>query len=97
MPKRRGAFIGVETPTSATPLNVLLGFPLVTRKLSIEAFANIYLEAARAIEAEVNGRPIPADCDFPTVKDGVEGMLFIATAVRSAKGGAVWTPMVNDQ
>jgi predicted dehydrogenase len=62
----------------------------------LEAFANIYLEAARAIEAEVNGRSIPADCDFPTVKDGVEGMLFIATAVRSAKGGAVWTPMATD-
>jgi predicted dehydrogenase len=59
----------------------------------IEAFANIYLEAARAIDAEVNGQPIPADCDFPTVHDGVEGMLFIATAVRSAKAGAVWTGM----
>jgi predicted dehydrogenase len=63
----------------------------------LEAFANIYLEAARAIEAEVNGQPIPSDCDFPTVKDGVEGMLFIATAVRSAKGGAVWTSMANDK
>jgi predicted dehydrogenase len=63
----------------------------------IEGFANIYLEAARAIEAEVNGQPIPPDCDFPTVKDGVEGMLFIATAVRSAKGGAVWTSMISDQ
>jgi predicted dehydrogenase len=63
----------------------------------IEGFANIYLEAARAIEAEVNGQPIPADCDFPTVKDGVEGMLFIATAVKSAKGGAVWTRMSNDR
>jgi predicted dehydrogenase len=63
----------------------------------IEGFANIYLEAARAIEAEVNGQPIPTDCDFPTVKDGVEGMLFVATAVRSAKGGAVWTKMANGQ
>jgi predicted dehydrogenase len=63
----------------------------------LEAFANIYLEAARAIEAEVNGEPIPPDCDFPTVKDGVEGMLFIATAVRSAKAGAVWTSMAYNQ
>jgi predicted dehydrogenase len=61
----------------------------------LEAFANIYVEAARAIEAEVNGEPIPGDCDFPTVKDGLEGMLFIATAVQSAKGGAVWTKMAN--
>jgi predicted dehydrogenase len=63
----------------------------------VEGFANIYLEAARAIEADVNGQPIPPDCDFPTVKDGVEGMLFIAAAVRSAKGGAVWTSMISDQ
>ena len=59
----------------------------------LEGFANIYQEAARAIEAEINGQPIPPDSDFPTVKDGVEGMLFVATAVRSAKDGAVWTKM----
>jgi predicted dehydrogenase len=59
----------------------------------LEGFANIYQEAVRAIEAEINGQPIPQDSDFPTVKDGVEGMLFVATAVRSAKEGAVWTKM----
>jgi predicted dehydrogenase len=59
----------------------------------IEAFANIYLEVARAIEAEVSGQPIPPDCDFPTIDDGVEGMAFIATAVKSAKAGGVWTKM----
>jgi predicted dehydrogenase len=63
----------------------------------LEAFANIYLEAARAIDAEVNGQPVPGDCDFPTVKDGVEGMQFIAAAVRSAKGGAVWTKMQSGE
>jgi predicted dehydrogenase len=57
----------------------------------IEAFANIYLEAARAIVAEVDGKPIPVDLDFPTVDDGVEGMAFIAAAVKSAKAGGEWT------
>jgi predicted dehydrogenase len=61
----------------------------------IEAFANIYLEAARAIEAEVNSQPVPPDCDFPTVTDGVEGMMFIETAVKSAKNGGVWTKMAT--
>ena len=61
----------------------------------LEAFANIYMEAARAIEAEVDGQAIPRDCDFPTVEDGVEGMAFIATAVQSAKAGCVWTRMVG--
>jgi len=59
----------------------------------IEAFANIYVEAARAIEAEVAGQPIPKDCDFPTVDDGVAGMAFIATAVESARNGSVWTKL----
>jgi len=61
----------------------------------IEAFANIYLEVARAIEAVLDGQAIPVDCDFPTVDDGVDGMAFIATAVQSAKAGGVWTRMVE--
>jgi predicted dehydrogenase len=61
----------------------------------IEAFANIYLEGTRAIEAALAGKPSPPDCDFPTVDDGVDGMAFIATAVQSAKAGAVWTKMVG--
>src|SRR5246500_1026737 len=63
----------------------------------IEAFANVSLEAARAIEAEVDGASIPHDCDFPTIEDGVEGMAFIETAVRSAKAGSTWTRIVETQ
>jgi predicted dehydrogenase len=68
-------------------------FPSGHPEAFVEAFANIYVEVARAIEAEVNGQPIPPDCDFPTVDDGVEEMAFIATAVKSAKAGCVWTTM----
>ena len=39
------------------------------------------------------GRPPPKDLDFPTIDDGVEGMLFIETAVKSAKRGAKWVKM----
>jgi hypothetical protein len=56
----------------------------------IEAFANIYLEAARAIRDAIEGTD-GAPYDFPTVNDGVEGMRFIAAAVESAKAEA-WTP-----
>lgn len=45
--------------------------------------ANVYLEVARAIEAVANVQPVPADWDFSTVNDGVQGMTFIATAVQS--------------
>ena len=50
-------------------------------------------EAARAIQAEVNGQPPPESLDFPTVEDGVEGMAFIAAAVQSAQAGGIWTKM----
>jgi predicted dehydrogenase len=61
----------------------------------IEAFANVYLEAARAIEAVKEGKSIPADVDYPTVEDGVLGMAFIATAVASAQNGSTWTKFVS--
>ena len=47
-------------------------------------------EAFRAIAAEVEGRRPPKDLDFPTIDDGVEGMAFIATVVRSSQRGAKW-------
>ncbi|KAB2643761.1 MAG: Gfo/Idh/MocA family oxidoreductase [Verrucomicrobia bacterium] len=56
----------------------------------LEAFGNIYREAFRAIDAEVNGKAIPKDVDFPTIDDGVEGMVFIETAVKSSALGAKW-------
>uniref|UniRef100_UPI00404B0D49 Gfo/Idh/MocA family oxidoreductase n=1 Tax=Cephaloticoccus sp. TaxID=1985742 RepID=UPI00404B0D49 len=56
----------------------------------LEAFANIYLEAFRAIEAEVTGKKQPKNLDFPTIEDGVYGMAFIETVVKSSKLGAKW-------
>jgi predicted dehydrogenase len=56
----------------------------------LEAFANVYLEAFRAISAEVEGRPVPHHLDFPTIDDGVEGMAFIEAVVKSSRLGARW-------
>jgi predicted dehydrogenase len=56
----------------------------------IEAFANVYLAAGEAIADEVSGRKLKKSYDFPTVDDGVAGMAFIETAVKSAKRGAKW-------
>ena len=58
----------------------------------IEAFANVYREAFKAIRAEVAGEPAPA-CDFPTVDDGVEGLAFIETVIESGRSDAKWTKM----
>jgi predicted dehydrogenase len=56
----------------------------------LEAFGNIYQEAFRAIRAEVSGKKLPKDLDYPTIEDGLEGMLFIDTVVKSSAKGAKW-------
>jgi predicted dehydrogenase len=58
----------------------------------IEAFANIYTEAARAIRDAMEGHQNGAPYDFPTVEDGLEGMRFIERAVASANVQA-WVSM----
>lgn len=61
----------------------------------IEAFANVYMAAAKAIDCEVHGKKLPKNTDFPTIEDGVEGMAFIETAVRSSKAKTKWTKFVK--
>lgn len=57
----------------------------------IEAFANIYRAAATAIADAIAGRKPPkGGYDFPTIDDGVAGMAFIETAVKSSQRGAKW-------
>jgi predicted dehydrogenase len=60
----------------------------------IEAFANVYLEAAAAMRAQIEGQRAGTH-DFPTVDDGVHGMAFLETAVKSAKSNAKWTKFVK--
>jgi predicted dehydrogenase len=81
---RRGN--GYDGPAAAAATRVPAGHP----EGYLEAFGNIYREAFRAIAAEVEGRRPPADLDFPTIGDGVEGMAFIETVVKSARLGARW-------
>ena len=58
----------------------------------IEAFANIYRGAATAIADAIEGRKAPKDgYDFPNIDDGVAGMAFVETVVKSGRAGAKWT------
>ncbi len=58
----------------------------------IEAFANIYRAAATAIADSVSGRnPPKGGYDFPSIDDGIAGMAFIETVVKSSQRGAKWT------
>lgn len=58
----------------------------------IEAFANVYRGAARAI---LGGGDDPAGCGYPSVADGAEGVAFINAVV--AAGGAGWTSFEGAQ
>jgi predicted dehydrogenase len=58
----------------------------------IEAFANIYREAYKAIRAVDEGKKMPAG-DFPTVEDGITGVAFIETLLASNKSSKKWTRM----
>jgi len=60
----------------------------------IEAFANVYLAAAKAISDQIDETPPPSEgYDFPTVDDGVAGVAFIAACVESSQKNASWTKL----
>jgi predicted dehydrogenase len=59
----------------------------------LEAFANIYAEAARAIRAARTGAPLDGDTIFPTIGDGVRGMAFIEACVASNARNAAWVDL----
>lgn len=56
----------------------------------LEAFANLYSEAARAIHAKRKGAAMPDDLLFPTIDDGIDGMRFIDACVRSSASDSAW-------
>jgi predicted dehydrogenase len=63
----------------------------------IEAFANIYQNFANALRAKLSNKEInPNYLDFPTVQDGLRGMRFIETVVKSGySDNPKWVKMVE--
>lgn len=52
----------------------------------IEAFANIYRNAATCMQHELEGTSPPAEAlDFPTIEEGLRGMIFVDRAVESSE------------
>ena len=57
----------------------------------IEAFANVYNAAAVAIRDELAGKyPRKSGYDYPDIRDGIIGMAFIETVVKSSKSKEKW-------
>lgn len=56
----------------------------------LEGFANIYAEAARAIQAKRNGSAIDPSVLFPGVDDGLKGVQFVTASIASSKRNGAW-------
>jgi predicted dehydrogenase len=57
-----------------------------------EAFANLYTEVADALLAKAAGQPYTkVELGFPDVTDGVRGVAFVESAMRSYAAGGSWT------
>ncbi|KQV35014.1 MULTISPECIES: Gfo/Idh/MocA family oxidoreductase [unclassified Rhizobium] len=56
----------------------------------LEGFANIYSEAARAIHAKRKGEKLDPAVVYPTIDDGLKGMLFVDACVQSSKRNGAW-------
>ena len=59
----------------------------------LEAFATIYTEAARAINARKKGVAVDPAVIYPTVDDGVKGVAFVEACVASSKRNGAWVKL----
>ncbi|SDL96025.1 Predicted dehydrogenase [Siphonobacter aquaeclarae] len=57
----------------------------------VETFASLYRNFAKAVRAKEAGEEPDPDFDFPGIEEGVRGMAFIDTVLKSNADGAVWT------
>ena len=76
---RRTASVGIgKVAASAARLNP--GHP----EGYLEGFANIYKAFAEAMAKVIDGKPVDeSKFDYPKVRDGVRGMFFVDTVVKT--------------
>jgi predicted dehydrogenase len=61
----------------------------------LEAFANLYKNFAITLQARIDGTTPPKEAlDFPGVEDGVRGLAFIDTLIRSNQSTQKWTDFI---
>ena len=75
-------------PLAARSTRIVAGHP----EAFLEAFANIYSDAAEAIAARRSGNiPDPLALYFPNAVDGAIGLRFVQAVISSSQAGGVWT------
>ncbi|MBL7187362.1 MAG: Gfo/Idh/MocA family oxidoreductase [Phycisphaerae bacterium] len=86
--RRGNEYVGAKSAAAARATRLPSGHP----EAFFEAFANNYRNFADTIRAKLTRtKPDPLALDFPDVKDGLRGMLFIETVLASAKSKQKWT------
>ena len=85
---RGQGYVAAKSPAAARATHLPAGHP----EAFLGAFANVYRNAADTIRARLAGaKPDPLALDFPTVDDGLRGMLFIEALLESARSDRKWT------
>lgn len=57
----------------------------------LEAFGNIYRNFALTLAAKIDNTPIDSNViEFPSIKEGIRGMAFIESAVKSSQSDEKW-------
>jgi predicted dehydrogenase len=80
--RRGNGYIGAKSPAAGRATRLPFGHP----EAFFEAFANNYVNFAETVMARIERRkPDPLALDFPTVADGVRGLEFIETVVKSSR------------
>jgi len=88
--RRGNDYVAAKSPAAERATRIPAGHP----EAFLEAFGNIYANVKETVRARLERRkPDPLALDFPTVDDGLRGMLFIETVVKSGKSKQKWTKM----
>ena len=88
--KRGNDYVADCSPAAARATRLPAGHP----EGFLEAFANNYLNFTDTIRAKATRtKADPLFKDFPNVRDGLRGMLFLETLVASAKSKQKWTKL----
>ncbi len=88
--RRGNDYVAAKSPAAGRATRLPFGHP----EAFFEAMANLYLNFADTVRAKLDrSKPDPLALDFPTVNDGVRGMEFIETCVKSGNAGGKWVKM----
>ena len=86
--RRGNPYVGEASPAAGRATRLPSGHP----EAFFEAMANIYCNFADTVRAKLTRtKPDPLALDFPSVKDGLRGMLFVDTVIASSKSKQKWT------